>query len=161
MTSILDIPAVRARRAPVAARSALCLGDSPALPLVLDAAMSTSDDRSDPDAVLIACDDWPDGDLPGRVPESLARARLHGRTVGLIAVAADLAHAARVLAQVRLLVRRHGGLPVGAGVCVDAADIVHSARGPAFADVTVAARLALLGRRVDTMARSRRVLRAA
>lgn len=142
-----------------AASPTLALGASPELSLVLSAALAGANPQ--PDGLLLAGADWP-GDLPPLdVLSRLRAAHPHGKAVGLIVVAADVGRGAGTLARLNTLVRQYGGLPVGPGVCVDAADIVAEADGAAFADITMPVRLALLGRRVATFARNRRILRSA
>lgn len=139
--------------------SVLCLGASPALPLVLSTALGEDGETGELDGLLAVVEAWP-GDAPPAEIASRLRPGLRGRSVGLIVVG-EVEQAARNLAWLCAFVRRDGGVPVGAGVCVDPTDLVGSECGWAFADVTVAVRLVLLGRRVRTLARSRHILRAA
>ena len=142
--------------------SAVPLGDSPALELVLSAALDSvpaADGAAD--GVLVALEGWTgDGPPPevARVVDRLGRSCLRGRPVGMIALSADLTKAARALAWLRGAVRGHGGLPVGVGISVDAAEFVAVGSGWEFADITLPASLALLGRRVRALAWSRRIL---
>ncbi|WP_415977189.1 hypothetical protein [Rhodococcus sp. 077-4] len=88
---------------------------------------------------------------------------LAGRPVGAAVVGSDCFRCSRVLESMRSIVVDAHGLPVGVGVVVDATDGVASSTAgagrPVLFDVTVASQLALLGRRVSTLAAARRSLR--
>lgn len=158
MTTTLRFPADASRVSSSLRSPLLCLGDSPFLESVADAMLSAVDRVStEPDALMVLCED----SLSLGTSDLLGHAGLSGRAVGLIAVTAEVGGGAVTLARVHGLVRRYGGFPVGSGLCLDVADLVPIAGGERFGDVTVHARLTLLSQRVRTLARSRRVLRAA
>lgn len=89
---------------------------------------------------------------------ALVPAELDGRPVGVVAVGDCPVVSAEVLAGLRRAVLRAGGLPVGAGLWLDAIDAECGADG-LLTDLTVHSLLAVLGRRVRRLAWSRRVLR--
>lgn len=158
---------VRAEAGPAApALSAVPVGDSPVLGLVLSAALDgipavSRTASGAADGVLIAFECPAGGEpLPG-VTDWLGGGLLHGRPVGMMAVGDDTERSARALAWLRDAVRGDGGLPVGTGISMDAAQFTAVGAGWEFADITLPARLALLGCRVRTLARSRRILRGA
>jgi hypothetical protein len=101
--------------------------------------------------------------LRSQIESVCAGGDLAGRPVGAAVVGDDCFRCSRVLESMRSIVVDAHGFPVGVGVVVDAAEgIVSSTTGvgrPVLSDVTVASQLALLGRRVSTLAAARRSLR--
>jgi hypothetical protein len=94
----------------------------------------------------------------GHDAAAMVPAELDGRPIGVVAVGDCPVVSAEVLAGLRRAVIRAGGLPVGAGLWLDAIDAQCGQDG-LLADLTVHALLAVLGRRVGRLAWSRRVLR--
>ncbi len=158
MTVTMDIPANTAPAQPETA--SLCLGDSPVLRQVLSVASPAPERGSgEQGAVLIVCECRPGMDVSTRIEAHLNEFRLSGNAVGLIVVAQEVGCGAAMLAELHQAVRVCGGVPVGAGICLDAAGLIAGEDDVVFADVTDASRLVQLGRRVRALARNRRLLR--
>ncbi|MGW3472413.1 hypothetical protein ACWDKQ_28990 [Saccharopolyspora sp. NPDC000995] len=162
MTASLGIapPSVAPPLAPEILIAGVRLGESPALPLLLSAALG--DDSAHvadaPDGLLMALESWAGNAPPPAVVHGLdrfGRGGMCGRPVGVIAVGHDLVQTARNLVWARRTVRGLGGYVVGSGICVDAADVGSGE----LDDVTLSVSLALLGQRVRALARIRLALR--